>query len=99
MDRTGPPVPRPLPPPRSKWQEVLNAICCMETRVMEWIDQHEHHMTEWLERHNRRLRALEDHFQIHRSPTPNPIPDKGQTATSPAPRGEDEARDPTEKQP
>ncbi|XP_071927592.1 uncharacterized protein [Coffea arabica] len=68
------PIPPPPPPSRSRWQEVLNAIYCMETRVMERIDQQERVLTETLERHDRRLQALEDHFHIHRSPTPIPEP-------------------------
>ena len=31
-------------------------------------------MTERLDRHNRRLRAIEDYFHIRRSPTPIPEP-------------------------
>ena len=69
-----PPIPRPPPPQRSKWQEALNAICCMETQVMERIDQTERLMTERLDRHDHRLRAIEDHFHIRRSPTPIPEP-------------------------
>ena len=85
-----PTQPPPPPPSRSRWQEVLNAICCMETRVMERIDQQEQVITEKLERHDRRLRALEDHFQIRRSPTPTqtPIPGEGQAASVPEPRGD-----------
>ena len=62
------------------------------------INQNEHHMTERLERHDRRLCDLEDHFQIHRSPTPTPtqILGEGHTTTMPEPRGEDDLGDPEE---
>ncbi|XP_071933319.1 uncharacterized protein [Coffea arabica] len=90
-----PPTPRPPPPPRSKLQEILNAICCMETRVMERIDQTERMMTERLDRQDRRLRAMEDHFHIHRSPTPTPHQEEGPSGTS---QGAEEAVDPRSAQ-
>ncbi|XP_027178132.1 uncharacterized protein LOC113777297 [Coffea eugenioides] len=94
-----PPVPRPPPQPRSKWQELLNAICCMETRVVERIDQTERVMTERLDRHDCRLRAIEDHFHIRRSSTPTPHQDEGHIGTSQGPHGAEEAVDPRSEQP
>ena len=57
---------------------------------MERIDQQERVVMERLERHDLRLRALEDHFQIRRSPmsTPTLIPSEGQAASILEPRGE-----------
>ena len=41
---------------------------------MERIDQQERVLSERLEWHDRHLRALEDHFQIRRSPSSIPEP-------------------------
>ena len=58
---------------------------------MERIDQTERMMTERLDRQDRRLRAMEDHFHIHRSPTPTPHQEEGPSGTS---QGAEEAVDP-----
>ena len=71
----------------------------METRVMERIDQMERLMTEQLDRHDRRLRAIEDHFSIRRSPTPTPHHEEGHIGTSHGPHGVEEAVDPRSEQP
>ena len=71
----------------------------METRVVERIDQTERMMTERLDRHDRRLRAIEDHFHIRRSPTPTPQQEEGHIGTSQGPHGNEEAVDPRSEQP
>ena len=55
---------------------------------MEQIDQQERVIMERMERHDWQLRALEDHFQIRRSPipTPTPIPGVGQATSILMPR-------------
>ena len=66
---------------------------------MKRIDQTEQRMTERLDRHARRLRTMEDHFNIRRSPTPTPHPEEGHIGTSHGPQGAQETMDPTSKQP
>ena len=57
---------------------------------MEWIAPQERALTERLERHDRHLHALEDHFHIRRSSTPIPTPilGEGQAASIPEPQGD-----------
>ena len=51
-------------------------------------------MTERLERQDRRLRAMEDHFHIRRSPSPIPTTEEGHIGTSHRPQGAIESVDP-----
>ena len=66
---------------------------------MERIDQTERLMIERLDRHDRYLRSMEDHFNIYRSPTPTPHHEEGHIGTSHGPQGVEEAVDPTSGQP